>query len=322
MRVLRQFCSIIILLTLCPVASSKIVDKVIAVVNDEPITLSALENELFMIGADDNSIAKQRVVLKELIDRKLMLRTAREKYGYDQPWAIPDEDIKTEVARLIGQFPTEKLFNEWLNRVGMEIDDIWEDRRNYLMISNMIKREFADFQNPVSEEEASLYFEAHEVKFTEPEKVGIKRVRVLSNLSDKEEMLAAKAKTEAIWQKLASDASFETIKETYEKDSSVNVFPDEDYAVIDLIPALQGAIAHLKVGEVSEPIETAIGYFIIKVTSRKPARQKSFQEVSDEIRDILKRERMQKELDKWLRKQRESADIRILEAKFTPTTGD
>jgi len=322
MGILRKFCPIIILLVLCPTAHSKIVDKVIAVVNDEPITLSALENELFIIGSDDNSLEKQRIVLKELIDRKLMLQTARKKYGYDQPWAIPSEDIGAEVARLIGQFPTEKLFDEWLNRVGMEIDDIWEDRRHYLMISNMLKREFADFQAPISKEEESRYFEAHKAEFIKPEEVKIKRVRVLSSLADKEEMLIAKAKAEEIWLKLTAGSSFDTIKETYEKDSSVNVFPDDDYAVIDLIPALQGAISHLEIGEISEPIETAIGYFIIKVTSRQPSRQKLLRDVSDEIRGILKRERMQSELDKWLRRKQESADIRILEAKFIPPTGD
>ena len=322
MKILIKFYPIIILLTLSSTVNSKIVDKVIAVVNDEPITLSALENELFMIGSDDNSLEKQRIVLDELIDRKLMLQVAREKYGYDQPWAIPDEDIKAEVAKLISQFPTEKLFYEWLNRVGMEIDDITEDRWQYLMISNMVKREFADFQNPVSKEEASKYFEAHKTEFIEAEKVRMQRIRVFSSLADKEEMLAAKTKAEEIWQKLTSGTSFDRIKETYEKDSSVNVFSEADYDVIGLIPALQGAISHLEIDEISKPIETAIGYFIIKITNRKSARQKSSQEVSGEIGNILKRERMQKELDKWLKKQQESADVRILEAKFVTLTGD
>jgi len=317
MKKLYPIIIIMILLALCPTANSKIVDKVIAIVNDKPITLSALENELFIIGSSDNSLEKQRLVLDELINRKLMLQTARKKYGYHHLWAIPKENIETEVEKLIGQFPTKKLFEEWLNKGDMEIDDIIEDRRQYLMISNMIKREFEDVQKPVSEGEAAEYFEVHKGEFVEQEKVGMQRIWVFSSLADKEEVRArAKAKAEDIWQKLTSGTSFDRIKEVYAKDSTVNVFPDTDDAVINLIPALQGAISHLEIAEISQPIVTAIGYFIIRVKNRKPARQKYVQEVLTEIRELLKRERIKKRLEIWLEEQRESADIRILDAKL------
>lgn len=54
-----------------------------------------------------------------------------------------------------------------------------------------------------------------------------------------------------------------------------------------MVPAFEKAAFALKVGEISEPVQTQFGYHVITVTDRQEARTRPFEEVKDEIRESL-----------------------------------
>ena len=82
--------ALIILLLSSSIAQEKTVDRVIAVVNNQAITLSALENQLIIEGAGNPSPQKRREALEKLIERKLFLQEA-------ERWGIPLERWKDKV---------------------------------------------------------------------------------------------------------------------------------------------------------------------------------------------------------------------------------
>ena len=307
---------IILFLITCASARAEVIDFVIAAVNGEPITLSALENELHLIGSSDTSLENRRKVLEELINRKLMLQRAR-KYGYDKKWAVTEDDIRAEVAKLTGKFPSEQLFRAWLEKSGMEIDDIIEDRKEYIMVANMMERELRNTVRPISDDDAVTYYEQHKNDFFESERVRMRQVQVLSRLTNGEEQRTqARALADKIWSQLNSGADFAALKKMYAHNDKIVIVQESDSVVKKLISALQGATARLKVGELSQPIETALGFFIIQITEKKPARQRVFKEVLDEIKPHLIAQQIAEKRDAWLKKQRESADIRILNTEL------
>jgi peptidyl-prolyl cis-trans isomerase D len=53
--------------------------------------------------------------------------------------------------------------------------------------------------------------------------------------------------------------------------------------------AFEEAASQLKLGEVSEPVKSAFGYHLIKVTELEPAKTKSYQEVKEEVADAYKK---------------------------------
>ena len=84
-----------------------------------------------------------------------------------------------------------------------------------------------------------------------------------------------------------------------------------NYVTVDqLIPVVAAAISRLKAGEISDLIETPVGYFIIKLNDRRPTRQATFNEVKEGIKARLLQQKIDDELEAWLKKQRELADIR------------
>lgn len=60
-----------------------------------------------------------------------------------------------------------------------------------------------------------------------------------------------------------------------------------------LIEDFEKAAFALKPGEISQPIRTPFGYHIIKVEERRPASQKSFAEVKDQIKEELTQQRQE-----------------------------
>ena len=99
----------------------------------------------------------------------------------------------------------------------------------------------------------------------------------------------ANDKIKAIQEKLKSGQDFAALAKSYSEDTASK----ENGGDIGLISAGQTVIEFeeaafaLKVGEVSDIVETAYGYHLIKVTDRKDEYIKDFSEVTDTIKSYL-----------------------------------
>lgn len=272
----------------------EVIEKVIAAVNGEAITLSALEDELEGMGASRDVPQAKRRALKNLIGRKLLLQEAR-RYGI---FALESE-IKSEMSKLMSGFVSETAFNEELKRRGMTQEDLREEIRRQVMIYKLIKRKFENAVPPISDAEAAEYYQRNKNRFLDPERVRIEQVIVPKTQEGRK--LAEK-----IARDLRAGREIQGEKLVLTR-SSV-------YTPIDELPSdIAEVIKGLNPGEVGDPIETPVGYLVLKLVDRKPPRQKSFDEVKSEIKLIMRKERTQKLLTEWINKQMISADIRILD---------
>ncbi|CAM4086413.1 Foldase protein PrsA [Pseudomonas reidholzensis] len=60
-----------------------------------------------------------------------------------------------------------------------------------------------------------------------------------------------------------------------------------------LLPEVRGVVPKLKVGAVSEPVQSAAGYHIIKLVGQEPARAATFAEVAPRLREVLRAQRQE-----------------------------
>lgn len=60
-----------------------------------------------------------------------------------------------------------------------------------------------------------------------------------------------------------------------------------------LVPEVRGAVAKLKVGAVSEPVQSAAGFHVIKLTEQHPARTATLDELRDQLTQALRAQRQE-----------------------------
>ncbi|UWF51754.1 peptidylprolyl isomerase [Pseudomonas sp. N3-W] len=60
-----------------------------------------------------------------------------------------------------------------------------------------------------------------------------------------------------------------------------------------LVPEVRGAVSRLKVGTISDPVQSAAGFHVIKLTEQQPARVATLDELRDQLRQALRAQRQE-----------------------------
>ncbi|MEJ2224149.1 MAG: SurA N-terminal domain-containing protein [Syntrophobacterales bacterium] len=79
----------------------------------------------------------------------------------------------------------------------------------------------------------------------------------------------------------------------------------------DLDPELAQFLSKVKPGETA-PVETLQGFRLVEVVARREGRARSFEDVAPEIRAFLQRREMEKTFQDWIKSQKDRAHIKIM----------
>jgi len=290
--------ALLVVIGLAISSQSEIVDSIIAVVNDEVITLSMVEDATDAIWTERQYMPQSRQeALQKLIDHKLMLQEAR-KRGI----IVSAESLSNAVAGIVSRFVSSEDFSQALQQRGITQEDLEENLVQQIMIQEMIDRKFRQFLE-VSDQQAVVFFENNKAKYVIPEKVHLYQIFFpFTPDADEAERDKVRVEAETALEELRDGASF--LKYNTGEEMT-------DYVTLDrLRPFVASAISRLKPGEISDLVETPAAYFIIKLNDRRPTRQATYEDVEEEIKESLLQQRTDDELKKWLSSQRNLADIR------------
>ena len=119
-----------------------------------------------------------------------------------------------------------------------------------------------------------------------------------NELSD-EKKAEAKEKAQEVLAKVKSGEDFATLAKEYSEDtgSAINGGDLDFFPRGYMVEPFEKAAFSMKVGEVSDLVESNFGYHIIKVTD-KVDEQKPFDEVKDDIKTTLQSENYNKQIEK------------------------
>jgi parvulin-like peptidyl-prolyl isomerase len=81
----------------------------------------------------------------------------------------------------------------------------------------------------------------------------------------------------------------------------------------------ESVIFNLKKDEISDVIETDYGYHIFKVMDIKPESIVAYDNVKEQIKQLLLQDKAKKEADEYARKLREKSAVKILLPELTQT---
>ena len=335
--ILRITCHILLCLAfiaspLNGLSKERTLDYVIAVVNDQPITLRELETELIIIALINNPLilrelenqptfqdiknppnTVKRAALETLIDQKLMLQQADDIGMLLWSWG---KKVDAEIQVLKSVYSSEESFLIDLKRMGLEYQEVEERVKNALIVNALTVRQF---RNSIDEEqinqEAPQYFQQHRSDFVEPAQIQFQYILVRSKSDDAAELQAqAKTLAKTIASQLQTGATFQEIQDTYPDNPLLRVVTELQTVPIDT--EIRLAIADLETNTVSQPIPIPEGYLIAKLLKNEPSRQQTYPEVSQEIQNKLIGEALEERREAWLVEQKAAADIRILDAEL------
>jgi peptidyl-prolyl cis-trans isomerase D len=148
--------------------------------------------------------------------------------------------------------------------------------------------------------EISGYYENNKFMYSQPERVKARQVLVrLAPGATSQQKSAAKERAEAIRKDVTEgEKDFATVAKERSEDPGTKA-TGGDLGWVErgsLEPALADAMFSLEAGKVSEPIETTLGYHVVKVEEKQAASDKKLADVENEIATTLYKQQQAKEL--------------------------
>ncbi len=259
----------------------ELVDRIVAIVDEEPILLSDLEREIesarFEAEALDQPLPDDPAELRaQMLDRLIEVKLLVAKAKQDG-LVIGDEEIEAEVTRsmqqLIDRFGTRAALEKELANSGMTYADLVARNRELVRNRLYMMRMVQAYVRPkveVRDDEVAAYYREHQDQLPhKPERARLAHILIVPQPAP-EVMAEVQRKLSEIRQKLLGGARFEELAREYsEGPGAANGGFVGRFAKGDLFsPILEEAAWRLPVGQVSDPINTELGVHLIQVTER------------------------------------------------------
>jgi peptidyl-prolyl cis-trans isomerase SurA len=301
-----------------PEPKGMILDRVVAVVNDEALTLSEVQEEgqpvirkIFkdFVGPErDRQVeeAEKRLV-DDLVDRRLAYQVAK-KEGMLPSTA--DVTAAIDELKKNNNVTDDAQFRALLRAEGLTMEQVRRTVEERLAITRVLSRQIRS-SIIIREDEITQYYQDHQDKFQRTPDAEIRHIFIAVPPEGNEQ--AAKARAEEVLAKIRSGADFAKMAEQF-SDSPTKDKGGELGTVHkgDLAPEIEAAAFSLPVGGVSDLIRTSAGWNIIKVERVRTETVAPLAEVRDSIRDQLFQEKFEVKRKEWLASLRAKAFIQVI----------
>jgi peptidyl-prolyl cis-trans isomerase SurA len=149
--------------SLAAVSHAELIDRVVAAVNNDVVTLSELRQAVAFnaaLGGKENGRLLERETREGLINGRLLLQEA-----YRLKFAEPaEEEIAAEVDRLRQRLGSDDAYRAFLERTGLTEERLGRMLGDRLLIERFVEKKIGLYAR-VSRDEAQSYFQDHPNEF-------------------------------------------------------------------------------------------------------------------------------------------------------------
>lgn len=308
--------------------AARVVDEVIAQVNTEVITLSALKREqanavqavvqqsggkMTPAQAEAEVAKRQAEMIATLINEQLLLQKGKE-LGLA-------EEVEAEVNRRMEEvrkqegIPTVAALEAAMTAAGVSPAAVRQSLRveimkNFVLGSEVDRKIFWGLLDA----EVKSYFEKHKEKFRSPETLTVSEIFLGTAGKDDAEV---RARAQQLVQQLRVGGDFKAVAmvQSEREDDKGRVAPRTG-GKIGTFPLTQitnegiaAAIKPMKAGQISDPVKLENGYTIMRLDERTPAGEAVYDE--RKVREAITVERLEKERKLYIEGLRRDAYVAV-----------
>jgi peptidyl-prolyl cis-trans isomerase SurA len=301
--------------------AAEIVDRIVAIVNDEVISLYELNQTVVpyiqKVKASQYPPDVERQVLfevrnqvlNELINQKLTDQELKQ-----QNISVSEKEVDSTIERLK---ESRRLTDEELRKAladeGISYEEYRKQTKQQLSRARLVNREVRS-KIVITEQDIKDYYDQHIVEYAGKKRYHLRNLysRVSTMATDAERHNARNA-MEAILAELKAGKPFSTLRDT-ETASGQRLEGGDlgEFKLEDLSPHLREAVETMTTGEFTPVIEEPFGYQIVYVENVTESAGKSLAEASSEIEDKLFNEIIDQKYQTWLQTLKDRSHIKII----------
>jgi peptidyl-prolyl cis-trans isomerase SurA len=293
-----------------------VLDRVIAVVNNDAITLGELQESILAYrvenrdrsGPSDEELTRD--FLNKLIETRLQLQEADREKVTAEEFEVTEE-LNDRIKRF--GIKSQEEFEKVIKQQGLTIESIKRRVRDEIRRAKIVRRKVS-LRVTVTDQEIDEYLEANRQNLETGLGYHARHILVLPETPDDAGWEAARARAEALRRDLLGGADFAELAKSQSRDASAR--DGGDLGTLkrgELAQDIEAEILSLQPGQLSRPYRSALGYHVFRLESKETLEGEGLQRARQQIRDILFRQKAEVRMAAWLKeiKQRAIIEVRL-----------
>lgn len=297
----------------------KVVEEIVARVNNEVITLSDLKRartttegearqecprcapeQLQTLIAD-----KEKNALRDLIDQSLLVQR-----GKDMSISVKSDLVKRlDQIRQQNNLPDMEALEKAVASQGTNFEDFKNNLENHLLTELVIGREVSS-RIMIDKAVVQQYYNEHKSEFVRPEQVYVREIFVSTDGKPETEIPALEKKAQDLLEKVKNGDDFAELAKrrsdgsTAKQGGELGLFKRGE-----LSKEIEDAVFPLKKNDITGVIRTKQGFLFLQVQEHYDAGQQPLAKVEPEIMNKLYQGKMEPALRKYLKTLREESYV-------------
>lgn len=273
--------------------SAASLQETVARVNNTTITRQDVTREISIIETERqllnlswqpeqlNSLSEQ--VKDTLIKRELLFQRAQQRQIEIRPqW------IQRTLMDLRSRIGSKSAFKAYLRDTGLTEHQLKKRIHKGLIIQRLLHQEVLR-SIKVSEAEMQAFFKQQPDLFVHQDQIRVRQIFIATGKNDTAKREKALMRIQSIQKRLERGANFTVMALEYSEDTSRSKGGDLGYLErTQLIPSFADAAFALHPGEISDIVETPIGYHLIKLVDYVPSARMAYHNARSQIEHSIR----------------------------------
>jgi peptidyl-prolyl cis-trans isomerase SurA len=260
---------------------------------------------------NDRLEALQDDTIQNLIDRVLIVKEFRKPKGEDEePRRIPDSYIDSRIAEIqVQDFENDRSkFLAYLRSQGKTYRQFRQDTEEDIIL-NYMKQQRRKSESIVSPVKIEQFYNENKERFYQEDKVHLRMIQFTRGEGETDAQLGVKAAE--VMARIKAGEKFEELAKIYSQDPKRSKGGDWGWQNFsDMKKEFSAPLMPIKKGEITDPVYTPEGCFLLFAEDRKYAGIEPLDAVRPQIENILVQQMATISQQRWLERLRRNAYIR------------